>query len=131
VSNNNLKHYQVFVLQLMAQPADTLINDGRWNIDDIPLAIIQSWMTAFTDMETGGSYTLLPEFPEEVIEIDKLLRSRIDDGTAKNWKNSELKTEPMWAQIRNFAGQLLLSKEIPVDNPDPSDWYAILPEELH
>jgi hypothetical protein len=132
VSVVGFKPYQIFVLLGMAWPARLLAGEGRWDHENIPRVTIEQWLTAFTEFETGLSYyDLLDGFPDEIVKIDKLLKSRVNDETTNWWRNSEFETDPMWSEIAVIARSLLLSKGISIETPDMADWYRILPEELH
>ncbi len=123
--------HQIYVLQFIAQPADALLNDPRWKIDDIPFEIVRMWETAFTKMELEGNFDLLDDLPNEIAQINKLF-CNIGDGPSDNvWKNNTLEYDSRWGEARSLAGKLLDGNLISRLNPNPDHWFEILPEGLH
>lgn len=135
MTNTDQKAHHIYLLQIMAQPADVQINEYEWDADEVPVGIFNDWAIAFTgaymNARDGFDDSLLPGFDEDIVEIDQKRVSVIGLDDDDFWSNDALSNHPFWKDIRNRAKQALTRRGIPLEKPDPKGWYLVLPEELH
>lgn len=133
MSRNDLAPYQIYVLQLMAQPADAQLSEYIWDADEIPLSLASFWTIAFTGLYRGTGDELLPGLSSDINEIDEKRRRAGAQGPEAMWTNAGLRDDPFWEEMRNLARLALKRRGITVTKPDPNPdtWYKLLPAELH
>jgi hypothetical protein len=135
MNNKDLEDHHIYLLQIMAQPADVQINEYAWDADDVPVGIFSFWTIAFTG-SYGNSFdrfdeNILPGFDEDIVEIDQKRVSVVGLEDDYFWSNDALRNHPFWDDIRSRAKSALARRGIPLKKPDPNGWYLVLPEELH
>jgi len=127
----DIEPHQIYILQVMAQPADIQIDEYDWDSDEVPVAIANFWMIAFTDWYRGQGKQLLPNLADDIIAIDSKRHDASENGPDGIWTNDGLRNDPFWEDMRNLAKAALKHRGIQLLKPDPAGWYDVLPEELH
>ena len=127
---NELLPHQEYVLQLMAAPADILIENYKWDDDEVPVGLTNDWMVVFTEWYLGTGKSLLPGFADDIVEINEKRQVASESEDEDIWTNEGLRTHRFWSEIRDLSKAALVRRKIPVKPPDPNQWYAVLPEEL-
>ena len=131
-NTNDLEPHQIYLLQVMALPADVQMNEYLWDDDEVPLGIADSWMICFTGAyRSGMSDDPLPNLAADLIEINEKRHAAAIGSDDTIWTNDGLVNHPFWAEIRKMARTALDRRGIAPEKPDPDGWYFVLPEELH
>lgn len=141
MANSKFQHslapHQLYVLQLLALPADVQVKDFLYESDSVPDGLFIYWMIAFTRWyEIKGDTSLTCDFQEDIIELnDKLQKVYWDEETWDEasgiWSNDAFPSSPFWGEVRTRAQEILSNRGIELEKPDPSGWYVVLPEDLH
>jgi hypothetical protein len=128
---NELEPHQIYLLQIMALPANVQIEEYSWDADDVPVGITDFWMIAFTGWFRALGTELLPGFAPDIIEINNKLMKDDEGPDDTIWTNQGLVSHPFWKEIRSLSKEALMRRGIELEKPDPNGWYLVLPEELH
>ena len=131
MSGTDLEPHQVYLLQIMAQPASVQIDQYDWDADQVPVGITNFWMIAFTGWYRGQGKQPLPNLADDIIAIDRMRAEASENGPEALWTNEALRHDPFWEEMRHLATKALQTRGLSTTKPDPAKWYDVLPEELH
>ncbi|WP_133484931.1 hypothetical protein [Aliiroseovarius marinus] len=123
----SLKPHQIYMLQLFARPALEQVRDYKYDCDDVASGLAYYWDVVFKNWDQGSDVELLDGIGADIIEIDRAL----DEAPDFVWAQEALMSSDFWNEIRSSATTALTRRGIPLEKPNPDDWYKVLPESLH